>query len=136
MGRLVRWLKMPWPDRLLLVRAVFWVVLARISLLLAPLRMLRCFAHPPVSSRQCQEGVRLHVWAIRAAARRVPAATCLTQALALKWMLARSGYESAITIGVNRDPGGGFTAHAWVERDGEIILGAQEASKHSRILVW
>lgn len=53
-------------------------------------------------------------------------ANCLSQALAVWWLLARGGIDSRIRIGVHRKPGG-FSAHAWVERDAVIIMGGGDS---------
>ena len=63
--------------------------------------------------------------------RLVPGATCLTQALALKWMLARRRIACRLRIGVRHDPGGAFAAHAWLEMPSrEVILGGTESPAH------
>jgi hypothetical protein len=62
-------------------------------------------------------------WAVPAASRYVPRATCLTQALSAQVLLARRGYPAELRIGVARDSHGAFNAHAWVEHDGRIIVG-------------
>ena len=49
--------------------------------------------------------------------------TCLTRALAAHLLLARSGHESRLHIGVARDERGAFEAHAWLERNQQVILG-------------
>jgi hypothetical protein len=54
--------------------------------------------------------------AIDRAGRYVPGGTCLSNAIALTWMLRRRGVDAAVRIGVKR--AGGFEAHAWVECDG------------------
>ena len=67
-------------------------------------------------------------WAIQVVSRRVPRASCLTQALAAQMILARYGYNSQLRVGVTRESPDGFRAHAWVESDGKIIVGAGELS--------
>ena len=62
-------------------------------------------------------------WAVRAAARRVPHASCLTQALALDALLARAGHRGEVRLGVARRSDGSFEAHAWVEYEGRILIG-------------
>ena len=62
------------------------------------------------------------VWAVRAASRRIPAASCLTQSLALHCLLTRAGHASQVHIGVAKDPASKFHAHAWVEYEGEPLL--------------
>lgn len=57
-------------------------------------------------------------------ARLVPGASCLTQALALQWLLGRAGHGSELHIGVRRDAAGQFEAHAWVSCNSRIVLGA------------
>ena len=62
-------------------------------------------------------------WAVRAAARRVPRASCLTQALALDTLLTEADLDGIVRIGVARRPDGSFEAHAWVEHDGRVLIG-------------
>lgn len=68
-------------------------------------------------------------WAVERAARLVPRATCLAQALAAQAMLARRGISSEIRIGVARSSGQSLEAHAWLERDGRVLLGARGAER-------
>src|SRR6266540_2459767 len=51
--------------------------------------------------------------------------TCLTQALVAHVMLSRRGHPSNLRIGVKRDVHGTFTAHAWLERDGHVLIGGE-----------
>lgn len=62
-------------------------------------------------------------WAVRATARRVPKASCLTQAIALESLLAEAGEVGTVRFGVARKPDGAFEAHAWVEHAGRILIG-------------
>ncbi len=75
-------------------------------------------------------------WTVRVASRVVPYATCLAQALALHRLLARHGYPSNILVGVcsvDRQ----FLAHAWVEHEGETLLGTSEnLARYSRFFTW
>jgi hypothetical protein len=59
-------------------------------------------------------------------ARLVPGASCLTQALALQYLLARGGHACKIHVGVRGDAAGAFAAHAWVTCNGRIVLGAAD----------
>lgn len=63
-------------------------------------------------------------WAVRATARRVPQASCLTQALALEALMAEFGLRPELRIGVARHADGTFEAHAWVELEGRVLIGA------------
>lgn len=64
------------------------------------------------------------VWAVNAASRFTPKATCLTRALTLNALLSRRGLASHIKIGIAKESNGGLKSHAWVEHDGRVILGA------------
>lgn len=67
--------------------------------------------------------------AVTRAARRVPRSTCLAQALVGWWMLKRRAGASVVRMGVTRERGI-LSAHAWLERDGRILLGAESADRH------
>lgn len=73
----------------------------------------------------------LVAWAVRHASKLVPRATCLTQALSVRWLLARAGYDSTIRIGVARTKSERVEAHAWVLFNDEIIIGS-EKGEHLR----
>ena len=62
-------------------------------------------------------------WGVGAAARLVPGASCLTQALAGQYLLGRSGVPSTVRIGVRRGGDAGFAAHAWLISEGAVLLG-------------
>jgi hypothetical protein len=63
-------------------------------------------------------------WAVGAAARLVLDATCLTQALAAHRLCARYGYVSRVRLGTGRSESGEFVAHAWLESNGQVLVGA------------
>jgi len=118
-------------ERSLLLRTVFLVALLRAALCLFPFVRLKdnlarhAKRHP---IRQDIATSRL-VWATRAAAARIPGATCLTQALAAKYQLERSGRNAHLYLGVAKD-NGRFLAHAWLECDGETVLGGEIADRY------
>ncbi len=122
--RLAKFLRLPRSEQTLLVLALGEVVFARIA--------LTCLPFPRVRSRNvtpsllCRHSPERIGWAIQIASRFVPRATCLTQALAAERLLARHGYECELRVGVaKRDDR--LNAHAWIERDGEILLGELSA---------
>lgn len=66
-------------------------------------------------------------WGVAAASRLVPGATCLTQALSAKYLLARAGHRSDLEVGVRSGTGVGFEAHAWLMSEGKIVTGGTAA---------
>jgi hypothetical protein len=122
-------------ERSLLLRTVLLVAFLRAALCLLPFARLkdslaRRAAHHPI--RQDIPVAHL-VWAVRTAAAYIPRATCLTQALAAKYQLERSGHSARIHIGVAKE-NGQFRAHAWLECEGEIVLGGGVADRYARLL--
>ena len=73
---------------------------------------------PPDEQARC-------AWAIARAARFVPRASCLTQALAGQWLLAGKGFGSRVVIGVRRSSGQDIAAHAWLRVGDQVVLGGQ-----------
>jgi Transglutaminase-like superfamily len=64
--------------------------------------------------------------AVHRAARFVPHPTCLVKALAVQTLLARRGRIGILRLGVKTTRAAGFEAHAWLEVDGEIVIGEGE----------
>jgi len=132
MERLGKFLRLPGADRRLLLKAALLVWAFRMALWLVPFKIVRKFmakfAHEAAALRKETAPVDRIAWAVRTASRYAPAATCLTQALATKFLLARSGHAATVRIGVARAGGGEFQAHAWVESDGRIVIGGSESS--------
>lgn len=65
-------------------------------------------------------------WAVEWVAPFVPRASCMTQALALRYLAAREGQHCTIRIGVKQETGKPFEAHAWVIADGKTIIGGTD----------
>jgi hypothetical protein len=129
---------LPPSERGLLLRTLPLVVAIRVALWVVPLRQVRRLIQTcerlPFSVPAELPVTRLE-WAVRAASRRVPMATCLTQSLSLQFLLARAGHSSEIHIGVKKDMETGFQSHAWIECEGRMLLSVPcEAVAYSRLL--
>jgi hypothetical protein len=111
-------------EQALVMWAAMVVIFVRVFLWLTPrstLRYVRALASSVLLPRWRNVSADRIAWGVRIASRPIPAATCLTQALALQCLLARSGRLSVVPIGVRRDSRG-VQVHAWVELDGQIVL--------------
>jgi hypothetical protein len=128
-------------DRALVVEAALLLLLIRVAFLLFPFQPIeRALArwYPP---RRRGSGVASDVMAqrvgaaVRTTGRRVPGATCLSEALAAETMLRARGVTSTRHIGV-RAPAAGvpLDAHAWLEAHGAIVVGQQPDLADYRIL--
>lgn len=119
-------------EGVLLGHALALVLAVRISLWLLPSRVIVRRVHS-TSTRAPEgrcSGVRAEqiAWAIDAASRRVPRASCLTQAVAGQILLRHHGIDSILRVGVIRR-GTGFRAHAWIEEAGRILIGGAESKQ-------
>lgn len=106
--------------------ALLWVGLVRLGLTVLPLRTLRRLLERTagVESPEALPATPKAVGdAVRAAARAVPFSHCLVEALAAEAMLRRRGATSCLHLGVRRE-GERLGAHAWVEADGDVVVGA------------
>jgi hypothetical protein len=118
-----RWRELPAADRSLVREALLEVSGVRLALHVRPMAALK---RDVVPERVAADLSRIS-WAVKAAARVVPRATCLAQALAMQRMLAKRGCPSKMEVGVARNHKG-LEAHAWLVCDGEVVIGGEEAA--------
>ena len=121
----MKFFAMPVVERRVLARALCVVFAYRVALHMmdwSRIRALAARSQPRSAVLAKVPPVRL-AWAVRAAARRVPGATCLTQSFALRHLLAKAGHHAEIRIGVARREPGGLDSHAWVVCHGSVLVG-------------
>jgi Transglutaminase-like superfamily len=132
---------LPSPYRHLLVKSVLLLGLVWAALRLLPFQTLqRLLAHMmhahAASPGRDPASMGQVIWAVTVASRYIPAATCLTQALATQVLLSRRGHAASLRIGVSRSEAGEFQAHAWVECQGRVVIGGIKAlSRYTPLLV-
>jgi Transglutaminase-like superfamily len=136
MTRLRRFLSLPTARQILLVEAFWTVAMNRALLSMFPARAIR--ERAPKSRRR--SAMSMHQLeeiadAVRTAARYVPGATCLTQALAVQSLLTRYGHASSMHIGVEKEHGQPLGAHAWVQCGDRILIGGDENERYAQLLV-
>ena len=127
------------PELLLLIRVTILVSAIRVGLWCGPFLTIRrivafLFATGPAPAARFS--VEQLSRAVAGVSRFVPRATCLTQALALHILLRRRRLQSTIRIGVVKDQGGPFEAHAWVESDDRIVMGDVDLHRYTPMMVW
>jgi hypothetical protein len=124
-----RFLALAGTDRSLVVRALGWVLLARVAVRFVPFSRLRAVADRVTPGGRRADPRRI-AWAVEATARRIPRASCLIQALAADAMLRRSGRLPDLHIGVVRE-GAAFEAHAWLELEGTVLVGNHDLHRYT-----
>jgi hypothetical protein len=136
MRRLAKFLRLSVADKVLLLYCGLVVAMVRIGLSLFSYRTLRrCLRQEVVHAAATSDLARRIVWAVSNSARIIPRASCLTQALAAQFLLARAGYQSQMRVGVAMDREGQFIAHAWLIGEGSILMGgsAQEVQRYATL---
>jgi hypothetical protein len=124
----------------LLWRTAGWVVLIRLLLWLRPFpvvqRRVDAWAQSGGRGRYDAATIASVSRFVAALGRWVPGASCLTQALAAQIVLGRLGCATVLRLGVGRDAEARFAAHAWLERDDQIILGAAPVAQFTPLPVF
>ena len=129
-------------ELFVLFEAFFVVMFWRVSLYLVPYKKVltwveRGFRSQPGPSivKSLEERKRQILWAVRVVSRRLLGdSPCLPQALAAKWMLGRLGTASELRIGVARGKEKQLEAHAWLESEGNILIGGKTSPFHFKQL--
>jgi hypothetical protein len=64
------------------------------------------------------------VWAVDIASHYMPGGVkCLARALTTQVLMSRYGYSPELRIGVAKGERGQLEAHAWVENQGQVVIG-------------
>lgn len=118
----------------LLIEAAFWLLAARLSLIVIPFprlaRRLGSFV-PPTDARTMRAAAQDHArlaqeisWAVTRSARHLPfKVVCLPQAMAARIMLKRRGVASVMHFGAAKGTEKPFDAHAWLDAAGVEVAG-------------
>ena len=121
-----------WADRRAILAAGALLLAVRTALLLLPLRTVLRLAErrgPPPSRPSDDTRLERMVWAVDVMGHRLfPANPCLTQAVLVQALYRRAGRPAELRIGVKREDPSRLAAHAWVEYQGTILIGAVEAA--------
>jgi hypothetical protein len=135
MRRLHKFMHLPATEQLLLIKASLLLGVIKLGLKLLPFRTLRRLVDGlskpaeglPAAERFSTEKI---AWAVERAGRYVPA-TCLSRALAAQVLLTRRAYPVLLHIGVVRDEGERFLAHAWLESGGHVVVGGRDLERYT-----
>jgi hypothetical protein len=129
LSRLRRFRSLDAFDRSLLLEAAMLLVVVRVAVVVVPFaRVRRALVRVGRRfPRRAPTTVPSVVRAVAMASRNVPGGKhCLTEALTGQLMLARSGLPSRLRMGLGRGPEGELHGHAWLEIDGDTVIGATE----------
>ncbi len=109
-----------WKARTVVAALALPPLLSAISLA----RLARWIGRRRPASAPAPPDADLSAWT-EAILRRLPSPwryTCLRRGIVLYYLLRKSGRDAALHIGVRRAPEGAFAAHAWLTRQGALLL--------------
>ena len=121
-------MRLPWRYKLTTIHVVVRVVLVRLGLWALPYatvrRMIDRASRPRAVRVADVPAYRKRVLQCVAAVanRLLGSKPCLTQALVAQWLLGQTGFSTDLKFGVATGEKG-LEAHAWLEKNGQVILG-------------
>jgi len=125
-------LKVPAGGKRLLIFCLALQMGIRLGLWLAPYSKIQGFAEkwankriPRKTSPDPTFESRV-VWAIMASSCLVPRCTCFVRALAAQILFRREGVQTELRVGIAKDSSGRLKGHAWLEKDGRVLIGETE----------
>ncbi|MFQ4140791.1 lasso peptide biosynthesis B2 protein [Chlorogloeopsis sp. ULAP02] len=113
-------------ERNLLINTFILLGLVRLGLCLLPFQKLqqRLAIISQQSPQRDQISLNQIIWAVNASTRYMPGgAKCLARALTCQTLMNRYGYSPQLRIGVTKSEKGKLEAHAWIENQGQIVIG-------------
>jgi hypothetical protein len=135
MSRLRSLLRLPAAERWLLVRVAALLAAVRLALVLLgwpAVRRLAARAARPAPGAAAVPPAGLQR-TVERAGRHVPGATCLVQAIALQILLGRRGQATDLRLGVAHGDERRLEAHAWLEADGRVLVGAAGRERYTAL---
>jgi hypothetical protein len=134
--KLRRFARLPAADQRVLVGSAVLLPVAWLALRTLGLRRLERRMHGlPGAHESKATFAEVQNWGslVNLAARHHPLPmTCLTRSIFLLWLMRRRGVDGQLRIGVRLDQG--FSAHAWVELDGEPVNDAPDVARHFAVM--
>jgi hypothetical protein len=116
---------LPFSEKYVLFQAVILIVFVKIALRLVRLNtfipLISKLAQVQVGAEGRPDAARVGVL-VDAVGRKLNA-TCLHRALAAYVIMRRRHHAAKLSIGVLLDQNARFSAHAWVESQGKIVIG-------------
>ncbi|CAG5069489.1 hypothetical protein DYBT9623_02225 [Dyadobacter sp. CECT 9623] len=136
-----KWNELSGSAKLTFIKAATSLLLVKLGLALLPFSSFRKVFHWFTKTKSVEElpqaQIDQTVWAVDTAANLLPfELLCLPRALATKYLL-RKVPSMTLEIGIEVNPAKSFEAHAWIEKNGNIIIGDwPDSVSYKRLWVW
>ena len=138
-----KFISLSWADRLFFIIIAQWLIATRVALTVlsykSVVHLFERISIPRNRHRGVEKADRHYVDKVvlftNAAGRRVLGSRpCLPKALIVECLLKRQGFDASLQIGVTKDLNGQFLAHAWVDCNGDIVIGGRLSEvRYSRL---
>ena len=140
MKKLSKFLSLPSGEKRLLMKTFMLTSLIRLGLWLLPFNFIlsrtNFFRNAKIKSNKTSKHLQDRIiWAIETVSHYVPKSTCLVKSFTTQILLSEHGYNPELHIGVAKGNEKKVEAHAWVESEGQIIMGESEQNYYTPILV-
>jgi Transglutaminase-like superfamily len=129
MKKIQKFWQLDLPDRYLLIKTFLLLNFIRIAFLFLKFPLLQKVLGK-IGKSYLDKSVRPSisidkiVWAVEVSTQLSPGgAKCLARALTLHTLMQQQGYDPILQIGVIKNPLESLQAHAWVEYQGEVVIG-------------
>jgi hypothetical protein len=134
---LTRFLELPRERRAMLLRAMFALTAASTAVALLPFRTAVAFGSSRLK-RRIDVTPEDCVWAVEAAARRLPWRTmCIEKGLCAQRLLRQGGLNAILHYGARHTgENGALEAHVWVSVAGDIVIGGDEAPDFAEVAAF
>ena len=141
--RLLKFARLTFVEKLLLLEAALFMALVRPAILLLPFRWIapllgheRLESPLEISPAQVFKARQIGWAVVTMSYRTFWQATCLVQAVAAQLMLKRRGISGTIYLGAIKDKENKLLAHAWVRCGCEILTGASGSKQFTVIATF
>ena len=136
-GKPAKFLALDAADKWLVVRATFWLLAARVMILMTPFEKLatRLSASADNEEKKVDPELLGRVgYAVAVAAAQVPwRSDCFPQTIAAHMLLKGKGISSVIHLGVERVGDSGLDGHAWLTCGDTVVIGGAELDRYTEV---
>jgi hypothetical protein len=128
MGKLHQFTALSWREKWLHLKVALWLIAVKAGLCLLPFNRLRTWmarSSQPDGTPLDIKDMHTIILAIERISRFLTPLriNCLPQALVGHGLLRQKGFNVKLRIGVLKNPGDRLAAHAWLEVQGQVVLG-------------
>jgi hypothetical protein len=120
-------------DKWLLIKATWNLIHLTLALQILPFHLFKKYYKAIPSFNVKENRIQKYVIAIKRATNLSPSYfTCLPRA----WVLKKATKKSKLIIGIMPSQSINLDAHAWVEKDNEILIGEMPNFEYMPLWVW